>query len=70
MDWDGLGYMSSLEQNFNPSVEDIKQRTDLGQWKNINPFLVGKRIQIFIFIFEYLNINYFNINYLILILII
>ena len=33
MDWDGLGYMSSLEQNFNPSVQDIKRRTDLGKSK-------------------------------------
>jgi len=33
LDWDGLGYMSSIEQNFNPSVEDIKRRTGLGQWK-------------------------------------
>jgi hypothetical protein len=32
LDWDGLGFMSALEQNFNPSVEDIKRRTALGKW--------------------------------------
>jgi hypothetical protein len=31
LDWDGLGYISALEQNFNPSVQDIKRRTDLGK---------------------------------------
>jgi hypothetical protein len=43
LDWDGLGYMSSLEQNFNPSVEDIKRRTDLGQWKKNNSTYSGGR---------------------------
>jgi hypothetical protein len=30
LDWDGWGYMSALEQNFNPSPEDIKRREALG----------------------------------------
>jgi hypothetical protein len=35
LDWDGLGFMSALEQNFNPSVEDIKRRTALGKWNTL-----------------------------------
>jgi hypothetical protein len=31
LDWDGLGYMSAMEQNFNPSPSDIKRRTALGK---------------------------------------
>jgi hypothetical protein len=47
LDWDGLGYMSALEQNFNPSIQDIKRRTDLGKWKkHLSPEGGGKNQRI------------------------
>jgi hypothetical protein len=45
LDWGGLGYMSALEQNFNPSIQDIKRCTDLGKWKNhLSPEREGEKI--------------------------
>jgi hypothetical protein len=44
LDWGGLGYMSALEQNFNPSIQDIKRCTDLGKWKNhLSPEREGEK---------------------------
>jgi len=31
LDFDGYGHLSSLEQNFNPSREDVKRKTALGK---------------------------------------
>jgi hypothetical protein len=38
--------MSALEQNFNPSIQDIKRCTDLGKWKNhLSPEREGEKIR-------------------------
>jgi len=31
LDWDGWGFASAVEQNFNPSKENIKHREALGE---------------------------------------
>jgi hypothetical protein len=31
LDFDGWGLMSALDQNFNPSTDDIQHRSDLGK---------------------------------------
>ena len=30
LDWDGFSHCSALEQNFNPQIEDIQRRENLG----------------------------------------
>jgi hypothetical protein len=48
LDFDGYGHLSSLEQNFNPSREDVKRKTALGKLLYIIIIIIIIIISLFI----------------------